>query len=500
MTWSKEVCRLHGAGLDGTELPYASFLEFVVPEDRGRVNAAVRDARASGEQLSVDYRVTPNGETRWLCADANLERDERGKPIRMLGTMRDITERKHAEKLRLINAEFGEHALASTDLATLRREAVETISATLGVARVRLGELDGGGTALVFRAWVGWADDELEHRSFGIEKFPQAVEGIRTGRPLVVGRSSTSATGRSATVPIRGKASVLGLIEIGLDQGRAFAADDQNFLITIGTIVGMAIERDRHEQRIQHLNIELQDRYAELETFSYSVAHDLRAPLRAVAGFANALEEDYAPSLDDEAQRFLNLIVRGADQMGGLIDALLSLARVSRQELTSHTVDLSSKARAIIAELRAGEPGRNAIFSVEDGVEVAGDPILLRAVLANLLANAWKFTRGRDPSVIRFEAETRDGETVFAIKDNGIGFRTEYPEELFMPFKRLHGGEFEGTGIGLATVARIVGRHGGRVWAESVPGEGATFCFTLGYNGATNSVARNGAATVREAV
>jgi signal transduction histidine kinase len=242
----------------------------------------------------------------------------------------------------------------------------------------------------------------------------------------------------------------------------------------------MAIDRHRREQRIGRLNVELQHQYDELETFSYSVAHDLRAPLRAVAGFASALEEDYGPILDEEAKRFISLIVGGAAQMGGLIDALLSLARVSRQEITRTAINLSSIAASIVTDLQLADPARNVIATVVPGLMASGDPALLRNVLANLLSNAWKFTRGRDPARIRFDAQFVDGETAYSVSDNGVGFFTEHPEELFAPFKRLHGKSFEGTGIGLATVARIVHRHGGRVWAHSEPDLGTTIYFTLG--------------------
>jgi PAS domain S-box-containing protein len=410
----------------------------------------------------------------------------------VLAAIIDISERKRAEKLRMLNAEFGQHALATADLEQLEQEATELVSSALRAPLVRLGRLDPHRGVLVFNAGVGWPGLRNEHHVIEVSASSQAAETIRSGQPIFLERvdeANPLAPSRDArelgivasgTIPIRGKDAVVGLLHVGVREARRFSQDDVAFLVSIATIIGTAIDRDRREQRINQLNVELQHRYDELETFSYSVAHDLRAPLRSVAGFAAALEEDYAPELDDEAKRFIDLIVAGADQMGGLIDALLSLARVSRQEIFRSTVDLSAVAESIVTELRAADPGRNAIVEIAPGSTVAGDPALLRNLLANLIGNAWKFTRGRDPALISFSSETGDDGPVYTVKDNGIGFATEYPEQLFVPFKRLHGKSFEGTGIGLATVARIVRRHGGRAWAHSEGDGGATFSFTLG--------------------
>jgi len=281
----------------------------------------------------------------------------------------------------------------------------------------------------------------------------------------------------SAAIPIRNKDAIVGLIHIGTTGPLRFDRDVLSFLDAIGTIVGLAIGRDRHEQQITRLNAELQERFDEIESFNYSVAHDLRAPVRAVAGFAAILDEEFGGTLNLEGKRYLGLIEKGAVQMGALIDALLSLARVGRQEITRVRVDLSAIAEALAAELRASELDRNVAVTVQPGLCVSGDSAMLRAVLQNLLTNSWKFTRGRDPAWIAFSAERSNGEQIFRVQDNGVGFTPN--ENLFKPFKRFHGKGFEGTGIGLATVARIIRRHGGRVWAESEPGVGTSFFFTV---------------------
>ena len=219
---------------------------------------------------------------------------------------------------------------------------------------------------------------------------------------------------------------------------------------------------------------------AELEAFSYSVAHDLRAPLRGINGFASALLEDCGDKLDSQAREHLGRIVSGAERMARLIDALLSLARLTRTEARRETVDLTSLAGEVIEQLRATGPDRTVDFVVSDGLLVEGDPQLLRALLDNVLGNAWKFTSRRSHARIEFGREQVDGGAAYFVRDDGVGFDMAHVSKLFAPFRRLHSAEeYEGTGLGLATVQRIVRRHGGRVWAESVESQGATLHFTL---------------------
>jgi signal transduction histidine kinase len=214
----------------------------------------------------------------------------------------------------------------------------------------------------------------------------------------------------------------------------------------------------------------------ELEAFSYSVAHDLRAPLRGINGFASALVEDFGDKVGPEAKDYLARISAGAVRMGELIDALLGLSRVSRAGLTRQSVNLTKLATDVLAQLRAAEPSRAVRCIVQDALTVDGDPQLLRALLENLLGNAWKFVGKRDDAQIELG---RDGDTLF-VRDNGAGFDMAYADKLFTPFQRLHSAtEYAGTGIGLATVQRIVHRHGGKIWAESAVNQGATFYFTL---------------------
>ena len=219
----------------------------------------------------------------------------------------------------------------------------------------------------------------------------------------------------------------------------------------------------------------------ELEAFSYSVSHDLRAPLRAIIGFSEALRDDYADRLDAEGRELVDRVVAAGQRMTRLLDALLSLSRLSRSDMQHEMVDLSALAQAVVEELRSQEPHRAVTFDIQDGIVAAGDARLLRLVIENLLGNAWKFTAQHAHASIEFKAATRKGERVFYVRDDGAGFNMQMVDRLFGAFQRLHpAADFDGTGIGLATVQRIVHRHGGRVWAEGEVEKGATFSFTLG--------------------
>ena len=240
------------------------------------------------------------------------------------------------------------------------------------------------------------------------------------------------------------------------------------------------------EERVQERTAQLKSANEELESFCYSVSHDLRSPLSAVDGFASLLEqsvEALPEPLAKKGQHYLQRIRAGVVQMGELIDALLSLARLARTPLRHDLVDLSELAHIVLTRCREREPARMLEAHVEAGLTATGDNRLLRQVLENLLGNAWKFSGGELVTRIEFGSETdANGDVVYFVRDNGAGFNMAYSQKLFGPFQRLHSpSEFEGTGIGLAFVQRIISRHGGRIWAESAPGQGATFRFTLGH-------------------
>jgi two-component system NtrC family sensor kinase len=226
---------------------------------------------------------------------------------------------------------------------------------------------------------------------------------------------------------------------------------------------------------------ELERKNKELEAFSYSVSHDLRAPLRTIDGFSQALIEDYGETLEPQAQDYLRRVRAAAQRMGELIDDMLQLSQIGRAPLRRQPVDLSAVAQSVVAALQRDDPERHADFRIADGIVAEGDPGLLCALLENLLGNAWKFTSGVAEPIIEFAPLRNTNTATYVIRDNGAGFDMAFVDRLFAPFQRLHtAAEFPGTGIGLATVYRIVDRHGGRVWAEAEIGKGAAFFWTLG--------------------
>ncbi len=243
-------------------------------------------------------------------------------------------------------------------------------------------------------------------------------------------------------------------------------------------------ERKQDEQALQDYAGKLEKANAELDAFSYSVSHDLRAPLRAIDGFAKILEEDYAPRLDDEGRRLLGVVCNNARQMGRLIDELLAFSRLGRKKLEKTTVDMDALADSVVEQQKSMEPKRTIAVERKTLPAAHGDPALLQQVMANLVSNAFKFTRQKPDARV----EIGFTEDAYFVKDNGAGFDMRYSNKLFGVFSRLHGAdEFEGTGVGLALVQRIVSRHGGRIWADARPGEGATFRFTLPKSGGDNA-------------
>lgn len=246
-------------------------------------------------------------------------------------------------------------------------------------------------------------------------------------------------------------------------------------------------EREAKEAQLQQRTVELESAVKELESFSYSVSHDLRGPLRAIDGYALVLSEDYAPQLDDTAKLYIARTRLAAQRMGLLIDDLLALARMSRQETNLSEVDLSALAQKTLDRLAQAEPQRVLAINVAEGLLAKADVRLMEVLFDNLLGNAWKYTARTASGQIEFgafkeqggEQLDKRGGTVYFVRDNGAGFDMQYAGKLFQPFQRLHGAEFAGTGVGLATVKRIVSRHGGKVWAEAEPGKGATIFFTL---------------------
>jgi light-regulated signal transduction histidine kinase (bacteriophytochrome) len=261
----------------------------------------------------------------------------------------------------------------------------------------------------------------------------------------------------------------------------------QGELIGFSKVTRDLTERKSAEERIQALNHNLEHHVAELtaanrelDAFTYSLAHDLRAPLRHIHGFATILMENFQEKADDEAKRLLGKILKSSKEMGVMVDDLLNFARLGRVELQRTRVDLAQMVEEVKRQLEPDMQGRSINWEVDALPTVSGDPALLRQVLVNLLSNAVKYTSKEPDAQIKVGSRNGGSEITMFVRDNGAGFEMQYAEKLFRVFQRLHRAEeFEGTGVGLANVRRIIERHGGRIWAEGAPGKGATFYFSL---------------------
>ena len=328
---------------------------------------------------------------------------------------------------------------------------------------------------------TGWRADEILGQSYAAFFTPADRAAGKPARELAL--AAREGAMRAEDVRVK-KSGGEFMAEVTLTAVR----DPAGELVGFASVARDISERRRTSAAIAALNAELQARVAELaaangelEAFSYSVSHDLRGPLRAIDGFSKILQEQYPDKLDEQGRHFLARVRAGSQRMGQLIDDLLSLARINRAEMNKSDVDLAELARDVVQDLRHKDPSRAVEVVIPAALPARGDARLLRAALDNLLGNAWKFTGRTAAPRIELGCQRRDGADVYYVKDNGAGFDMAYVHKLFAPFQRLHAqSEFEGTGIGLATVQRIIKRHGGKLWAESTLGSGATFWFTLG--------------------
>jgi PAS domain S-box-containing protein len=328
----------------------------------------------------------------------------------------------------------------------------------------------------------GWSESQLVGEDAAVliaepDLASDLARYLETGerRIIGVGRDVTGLRRDGSTFPLH-----LSIGEMHLGQERWFTAIVRDITSRVAAEERVRALNDELETRVEERTAALAVANQELEAFSYSVSHDLRAPLRSIDGFSAMLVEDHRDELGPEARGLLTRIRAGVERMGALIDDLLDLARISRAEMHHEKVDLGAMAAKVGASLRAADPERAVELRIAPDLHATGDPRLLRVVLDNLLGNAWKFTRDQPHPVVEVGASGVDGARRIYVKDNGAGFDMAYVDKLFGPFQRLHHvHEFEGTGIGLATVQRIVRRHGGEVWAEGRLGEGATISFTL---------------------
>jgi PAS domain S-box-containing protein len=279
--------------------------------------------------------------------------------------------------------------------------------------------------------------------------------------------------------------------EIPVGQSGAIVYDDQNRISGVVLVFHDITSRKEAEEQIRKLNAELEKRVEErteeliktnkeLEAFTYSVSHDLRTPLRAIDGFSAMLEVEYKSALDDEGFRLIRVVRQNAQKMGILIDELLTFSRLGRASMKQTNVDMKEMAASVVKELSLPHKRNSMEILMEDLIPVKADPGLIRQVWINLISNALKFSQGKPEIKISITSRKETGMVVYCIKDNGAGFDMKYYDKLFGVFQRLHSEkEFEGTGVGLAIVQQVISRHGGKIWAEGKPGQGATFCFSL---------------------
>jgi len=469
LIWDDRMYELYGVKREDFAGAYEAWLQGVHPDDRAYSDEISKQARRGERPYNTEFRVVwPDNSIHYLKAYGQFVRDENGQPIRMIGINYDITERKQmVEALAAQEREFRTLAENSPDNIirydvncravyvnpTLEKTLGSPVSEMLGTTPVESALIDEpekyqAKIANVFKTGI---DGEMDI------VLPDRGEGVRYHNIRFVAERGVDG-------------AITGVQAIGRD----------------------VTERKQAEAEIQEMNRELEKRVAErtsqleaankeLEAFAYSVSHDLRAPLRHIDGFLELLQKRAAEKLDARSQHYMNTISDAAKRMGVLIDDLLAFSRMGRCEMAKKPIELSVLVQEIIQEYEPETQGRLIHWHITDLPTVIGDYAMLRAALTNLIANALKFTRQRQPTEIEIGClPNQHTETIIFIRDNGVGFDMTYADKLFGVFQRLHrADEFEGSGIGLASVRQIINRHGGRTWAEGEVNKGAVFYFSL---------------------
>ena len=485
-------------------------LEHVDPQDLHSIRQELAANPANGGTSHREFRVRrKDGSIVHVESISAAQLDTQGRPYRRIGVLSNVTERRRAEReqqrytiqLRTL-AEVARKIttfLTTEQLTAFLADAMREIIGAQQAAISVTGTKPSG--ILIHRVSV--TDGTEVRRSSSIPANYAGISDLLSGPQhalhltqqelLVHPCWNQVAAGLDAALPmhgllaarmIAGDGSSLGVLWLSQKADGEFTDGDLQILTQLGGLAAVAIENARLlatlELRVAQRTQDLEISNRELEAFSYSVSHDLRAPLRAIAGFSEILNSQYTLRLDDQGRRCLERITAGVQRMAELIDDLLGLARVSRADITRLHIDLSAIALAVVNRQRERHAGRDISVTIDPAVRAAADPRLLEVVLDNLLENAFKFTGTRPQTQIHFGSREINGERVYFVSDNGVGFDPTYAANLFGVFQRLHSvNEFPGTGVGLAIVQRIIHRHGGRVWAEATVNHGATFFFTL---------------------
>ncbi|MEX2540520.1 MAG: ATP-binding protein [Trueperaceae bacterium] len=476
--------------------------------------AILQQKAFTGEEIIVEQ---PNGRRLTVLAHASPIHDESGQLIGAVNVLVDITERKRAElELREKNALLASIHKASISVSSeLDLQKLVQVITDIGVevTKAQFGAFfynEVGDEGEIYTLFTLSGTDKDAFSKFPMPRNTHVFGPTFRGEGVVRSADITGDPRYGKNPPYRGMPDghlpvrsylavpvvsrsdeVLGGLFFGHHEVGVFDDQAERLITGIASQAAVAIDNARLYEQALSLNhsldekvksrtAELQILNNELEAFNYSVSHDLRSPLRAMSGFSTTLLSDYGDQLDEEARYYLQRINLGTLRMSDLIDSLLQLSRLTRAKVLRVELELAPLVDGIVRDLREREPERRISVEVDDGLTISGDQTLLRIALENLLGNAWKFTRNRDSALIAVGAEERDGETVYFVKDDGVGFDMKYIDKLFKAFQRLHRvDEFEGIGIGLATVQRVINRHGGRIWAESEPEQGASFYFTL---------------------
>jgi PAS domain S-box-containing protein len=461
----------HDAGLDSPQEMIGKDDYAQTWKDQAELYRSDDKQVMSSGQEKINFeepQTTPDGGQIYLRTSKIPLKDRDGRVYGILGCYEDITEKKKAEH------ELRQHREHLEELVKQRTQEVQLQALIIDQIHdsVVSTDLDG-----VVTSW-----------NKGAERLFQYTAEEAIGKPIsfVYPEEERQHLKDQVVEPLKRKGEHECEVRMRRKNGQDFYAQLALSMLTESGVpkgmIGYSMDitaRKRAEFELLENRDELAAANMELEAFSYSVSHDLRTPLRAIDGFSHLLLEDYSDRLDQEGQEHLRRIRSGAQYMAKLIDDLLELARMGRYELNVQPVDLAEVARTTIAKLQAAEPDRQVEIVIQDDIEASGDLHLLSMVISNLLGNAWKYTSKSESPRIEFGVTRENSEDVYFVRDNGVGFNMEYVDKLFGTFQRLHGKEFEGTGVGLATVQRIIRRHGGKVWAKSREHEGATFYFNL---------------------
>jgi len=467
---SDEIYRLYEIDKASFVLTEKAFINLLHPDDRRAMETWIQ-ACVAGQQPDglVFRRPLKDGSLRYFIARGELKRDEDHKPLYLSGTVQDITILKLAELSLRESEEIFRCAFANAAIGfaitNIKGFFINANPSYCKITGYTLDELRNMTFAQLIHP-----DDLQKNMALVGHLLANETEGFvfenrycqKSGN-LVWARKSVSLVRKQTGEP----EWLIALVEDITERKQAEAE--------------IRLLNANLEQRVSERTAELSTAVKEMDSFAYAVSHDLRAPLRAISGFSQALQEDFGGQFPDEAKLYLDQINIASNKMGELIDGLLTLSRSTRGELQIERVDLSALATQLLAEFKLTDPERQVAIDVETGLQLSGDGRMIAVLMQNLLDNAWKYTQKTDHPSIRFYAEERDGKRYFCVADNGAGFDMAHANRLFQAFQRLHRqDEFPGIGIGLATVQRIIHRHGGTIEARGEIGKGAVFSFTLG--------------------